>query len=276
MNRFLMPVLAGLLSSLTAAPALAWGVQGHALVADVAQRQLQPAALAQVQSLLAVEDHSTLSDIASWADRLREHDPDLGRRSARWHYVNLARLGLPEEQNCQYRAAEHCADGNCVVAAIEEQGRLLADTAASPQQRLQALKFVVHFVGDVHQPMHAGYGHDKGGNDMQIQHAGHGSNLHAFWDSGMLRTRGLDNATYLEQLMQLPDPVLAPAQPARWAENSCHIAISAGVYPDSHRLGPAYVEQQLPLIEAQLRAGGDHLADLLNTLLAPAPASAQP
>ena len=126
-----------------------------------AQPLLLTARQAQVQSLLAVEDHSTLSDIASWADRLREHDPDLGRRSARWHYVNLARLGLPEEQNCQYRAAEHCADGNCVVAAIEEQGRLLADTAASPQQRLQALKFVVHFVGDVHQPMHAGYGHDR-------------------------------------------------------------------------------------------------------------------
>lgn len=272
MNRLLMPVLAGLLSSVTIAPALAWGVQGHALVADVAQRQLQPAALAQVQSLLAVEGHSTLSDIASWADQLRAQDPDLGRRSARWHYVNIAEQGLDDDHNCQYRAAEHCPDGNCVVAAIDDQAALLADPTASPQQRLQALKFVVHFVGDVHQPMHAGYGHDKGGNDMQIQHDGRGSNLHAFWDSGMLRTRELDNPTYLERLMQLPASVLSPAQPARWAENSCRIAITAGVYPDSHRLGPAYVEQQLPTIEAQLRAGGDHLADLLNTLLAPASA----
>lgn len=272
MNRFLMPVLAGLLSSVTIAPALAWGVQGHALVADVAQRQLQPQVLQQVQALLALEGHDQLSDISSWADQLRAQDPDLGRRSARWHYVNIAEQGLSEEQNCQYRAAEHCPDGNCVVAAIHDQGVLLADTSASPQQRLQALKFVVHFVGDVHQPMHAGYGHDKGGNDMQIQHEGHGSNLHAFWDSGMLRTRQLDNAQYLEQLMQLPPPVLTPAQPARWAENSCRIAITPGVYPDSHRLGPAYVAQQLPMIEAQLRAGGDHLADLLNTLLAPASA----
>lgn len=268
MKRFLFPMLAALLPSVIAAPALAWGVQGHGLVAEVAQGRLEPAVALQIDQLLAIEGHDQLVDIASWADQLRERDPDLGRRSARWHFINLADEDVPAADNCHYQPQRHCKDGNCVIAAIDTQAKRLGDTALAPLERLQALKFVVHFVGDVHQPMHAGYGHDKGGNDMQVQHDGRGSNLHSLWDSGMLRTRGWDNPAYLSHLLALEQPELTPARPDRWAENSCRIAIADGVYPDSRHIRPAYLEQHLPTAEAQLRLAGEHLADLLNRVLA--------
>lgn len=271
MNRFLIPVLAGLLSSTLASPAAAWGRQGHALVAEVAQTRLTPQAQAQIDALLALEGHPDIAAIASWADQLRERDPELGRLSARWHYVNLASPEQTAQEKCHYQPAQHCHDGNCVIAAIEQQGQRLADTTLPAQQRLQALKFVVHFVGDIHQPMHAGYSHDKGGNDLQIQHNGRGTNLHALWDSGMIATRGLDNPVYLARLQALPAPALAPTQVTGWAENSCRIAVSDGVYPARRHIGQDYVDQQLPVAEGQLRLAGEHLADLLNTLLATPP-----
>jgi len=272
MNRFLMPVLAGLLSSITALPAAAWGVQGHALVAEVAQTRLDPQVHREVSALLGLEGHQHMSQVSSWADQLRERDPDLGRRSARWHYINLAEQDGHQQATCAYLAERHCPDGNCVVAALQAQADILADTRLPAEQRLQALKFVIHFVGDVHQPMHAGYGHDKGGNTVQVQHDGRGSNLHALWDSGMLHTRGMDNPAYLAHLLALPAPTLAAGQVPAWAESSCRIAIADGVYPGRRGIQADYVATHLPRIESQLRLAGEHLADLLNRALAP-PAS---
>lgn len=269
MNRYLLPVLAGLLAVTVSAPVLAWGGQGHRLVADVAATRLSPAVDAEVRQLLALEGHARMADVASWADELRAHDPELGKRSAGWHYVNIAAPGLPAEANCHYEEAAHCHDRNCVVAALEDQSTRLADRSLSPAERLEALKFVIHLVGDVHQPMHAGYAHDKGGNERQLRFQDKGTNLHALWDSGMLRSRGLDDAGYLARLLEQPSP--ATGGDARtWAEASCRIAITPGVYPEGRHIGEDYLELHLPEAEARLRAAGEELARLLNTLLAPA------
>lgn len=270
MNRFLIPVLAGLLSSTFAAPAMAWGGQGHRLVADVAATRLTPEVDAEVKALLALEGHKAMSDVASWADELRERNPALGKRSASWHYVNIADRNQPAEENCQYQEPLHCHDRNCVIAAIEDQGTRLADRSLPAEQRLEALKFVIHFVGDIHQPMHAGYGHDKGGNDFQIQFNGRGSNLHSLWDSGMLNTRQLSDAGYLEKLLDMPASSDNLGTSQQWAENSCRLAIADGVYPAKRRITQAYVDTHLPTAEAQLRDAGQQLGTLLNRLLAPA------
>src|SRR5690606_17278990 len=159
---------------------------GHRLVARLAEYQLTGEARTEVHRLLAVERHRGLADIATWADELREHDPDLGRRSAKWHYVNIG------EHDCRYEAQLACRNGDCIVEAIRAQTAILADRARPDAERLQALKFVVHFVGDVHQPMHAGYARDRGGNTIQINYRDRGSNLHALWDSTLLGWRGMD------------------------------------------------------------------------------------
>lgn len=272
MNKTLSLLLAG---ALLAAPlhALAWGAQGHRLVAEIAERELTPGARAQVAQLLAGEPDPTLAGVASWADELRRDDPDLGKRTARWHFINIG------ESGCNYDPPRDCPDGNCVVEALKTQAALLADRSQPLAVRRQALKFVVHFVGDIHQPMHTGYAHDRGGNDYQVQFDGRGTNLHAVWDSGMLYAQHLDDARYLQRLLALPAPApdRGPALPppaAQWAEASCRIATAPGVYPDGHVLPPDYAARERPVAEAQLRLAGERLAEVLNAALAaPAPES---
>ena len=251
---------------LVPADALAWGRLGHRLVAALAWDELTPTTRARIDALLAGEPDPTLPGIASWADELREHDPALGKRSSKWHYVNIA------EDGCVYQQALHCPNGDCVVEAIKAQTAILADASKPKAERLQALKFVVHFVGDVHQPLHAGYAHDKGGNDFQVQFNGKGSNLHSLWDSGMLNATGLDEPAYLARLRAMPLAVpLArkPLPPAsvQWAQESCEVAVRPGFYPARNVIGADYVDAWLPIAEAQLRRGGTQLAATLNAAL---------
>jgi S1/P1 Nuclease. len=263
-------LLSGLAALAFALPVQAWSALGHRLVARLAEDGLTPEARATAALLLEGEPRPTLAGVASWADELRGADDGLGRRTARWHFVNMG------EDGCRYDAARHCADGDCVVAALEAQARILADRDRPREERRQALKFVVHLVGDVHQPMHAGNGHDRGGNRFQVNLHGRGTNLHALWDSGMLDTLGLDEEAWLERLRQRPAPAVAavaaaaplPPETARaWAEHSCRIATAPGAYPDGHVVGEDYIQAHLPLLEAQLRLAGARLAEVLNAAL---------
>lgn len=258
--------------------ALAWGPRGHSLVASLANDALTPAARSEIARLLADDPGQDLAGIASWADELRERDPTLGRRSARWHYVNLA------ENDCHYDATRDCPGGDCVVEAIRVQTAILADHDQSLEARRQALKFVVHFIGDVHQPLHAGYAHDKGGNTFQVNLDGKGSNLHRLWDSGLLNTLGLNTTRYLQRLRGLPIPAASPApepsehrrgthelaiadRASQWARHSCSIVLQPGFYPAQAKIHNDYMQAWRPVVEAQLRLGGAHLAAVLNQAL---------
>lgn len=245
----------------------AWNGYGHRLVADLAEPHLDPQARAEVQRLLALEGASSMAEVASWADDLRSSGTELGRRSAGWHFVNMA------EDGCAFDAARHCANGNCVVAAIREQAAILGDRARPDAERLQALKFVIHFVGDAHQPMHAGYGHDRGGNRVQVHVHGKGSNLHALWDDTLLGSAGLDQAAYADRLRLRPDQLTpdvgpyTPSAPAVWAEQSCRIATTPGVYPEKAKIEVGYLERYRSTAERQVQLGGARLARVLNDSL---------
>ncbi|MGH8054428.1 MAG: S1/P1 nuclease [Stenotrophomonas sp.] len=246
--------------------ALAWGAQGHRLVARIADPLLDPQAKAEIQHLLAAEPGATLDSIAPWADQLRAQDPSLGKRSASWHYINMG------EDDCVYVQPTQCPDGKCVVEALKTQSALLADRSNTNAARLQALKFVVHLMGDIHQPMHAGYGHDRGGNTHQLQFDGRGTNLHSLWDSGMFYAQGRNDEQFLQQLLALPAPagVSRPdlqGDAPHWAVESCHIAMRPGVYPDTRKLDEQYADTWRPVAEAQVRLAGERLAVLLNQLL---------
>ena len=247
-------------------PAMAWGKTGHRLIARLAEAQLTPQAQRQVQALLAGEDATDLAGIASWADDLRKHDPQLGKRSASWHYVNLA------DHECNYEFARDCPGGNCLVEAIRQQTGILADTSKPHDERVQALKFVVHFVGDAHQPLHSGFAHDRGGNDFQVNFRGKGSNLHSLWDSGMLYSTGLEEDAYFSKLQSLSPRVTArkttlPPNALGWSQQSCRIVLQPGFQPASARIGEDYVQRWLPVAEKQMVLAGTQLAQVLNTAL---------
>ena len=264
--------MAFVLALLVIAPqASAWGPLGHSVVAELAQRHLSPAAEAEVERLLAPEHTHSLADVANWADQMQD-DPamaSLWKQTRSQHYINF-RGG----SDCDYVPPRDCRGGRCVVAALQYYVGVLGDRSQSDAVRRNALKFVVHFVGDIHQPLHAGYRDDKGGNTYQVQFDGKGSNLHKVWDSGMLYSRGLDWQTYAQELdsatpVAMPPPISPLDDPyAQWAEESCRVTAQAGFYPDGHEVSAAYVKAELPQAELRLRQAGRRLANVLNLALA--------
>lgn len=260
-------VFLALLLAIASPLARAWGEQGHQIIGELAERQLSPAAHAQVHELLAGEADPSLAGVSTWAEYLREHDPELGKRSYRWHFINF-----PRGQTCAYVPARDCPDGNCVVAAIDAQRAILADRGAPVVARRQALKFLVHFVGDVHQPLHAGHGDDLGGNRFQVSYQGEGSNLHAIWDHRILQTANLATDAYADRLQALPLPAPEAAAhagnpAAGWALESCSLVQQEGFYPESHRIEPGYIERFRPLAEQRLAIAGRRLAAMIEAAL---------
>ncbi len=253
----LLVLAAGLL---VAPMAVAWGPRGHRIVARLAEAQLTPAARVGALRLLAVRNAHHLADIAVWADDLRESEPALFERTRRMHYVDF------DSPDCLYRPVRDCRNGECAVAAIQHYSAILANRHNPAAVRAEALAFVVHFVADVHQPLHADYRHDLGGNRFQVHWQVHGrtrdTNLHRLWDSGLLASTGWSAARYASRLAR--PPATDGGTPATWAEESCRIDRDDGVYPATHTLDQAYVEHALPIEEQRLRQAGARLAALLN------------
>jgi hypothetical protein len=232
-------------------PALAWGSQGHQIIAALAQSQLTPAARKEVDRLLALEPGETLESISTWADEHRNP------ATAAWHYINFPR------DSCTYDANRDCPDGKCVVAAIEKQTEILASNAPD-DKRLLALKYVVHLVADVHQPLHAGYMDDRGGNNYQLQAFMRGSNLHAVWDTGLIKSLNLDNVSIVKSLLVRPLPNPRPSfSAAMAAQDSCRIVGKTGFYP-ARLVTPTYIEEYTPVMLYQLALAGARLAEVLN------------
>ncbi len=234
---------------------LAFGGANHRLIAELADAQLSPAARAETTRLLAQEPGATLVSVSTWADENRS----LG--TARWHYVNFHR-GEP----CQYQPARLCIEGDCVVGALEKQVALLA-SAASDAERLTALKYVLHLVADVHQPLHAGFFDDRGGNSYQLQAYDRGTNLHALWDTGLaLNWPGGEDA-FRQAVKAAPAPA-EQGTPALWAEESCRIVAQEGFYPEMRTLEPAYAPRWGATLVQRVHAASQRLARVLNTTLA--------
>lgn len=223
--------------------ALAWGVVVHRTIAAEAYAQLSPKARADVDSLLALEPGATLVSISTWADEHRSP------ATARWHFVNIA-----ADAGCHYVAERDCPGGSCVVGAIEREAAVFHSRAPTPE-RLKALKYIVHLVADVHQPLHAGQAEDKGGNLYQVQAFGRGTNLHAVWDSGLV---GHDAGL----LTGWPRGE-GGGSPAAWAEQSCRITKSPGFYPPAHKIGEAYVAGQAATVKQQMANAAFRLARML-------------
>lgn len=279
-------LLAALLCMGAVSTAAAWGQLGHGLVGELAQRHLDPKARAEVAALLAGEPDPTLAGVASWADDIRNRDPARFKATSRWHYINAKGGG----GGCGFDLARDCPDGNCVVGAIETQRAILADRSQPIEARRDALKFIVHFIGDAHQPMHAGSRTDSGGNGFQVSlrtpiepeaYARNkyvdgvmGTNLHSVWDYYILAGRGLGLQAYSDKLDALPwPPTPAPSthdvMPLAWAGESCRLIDMRGIYPpeDKHTMDSAYLDAMRPLAEQRVRQAAWRLAQLLNQTL---------
>lgn len=243
---------------------MGWGELGHRLVAELASDQLTPTSRAAVARLLANEREPTLAGVSMWPDQIRGEGTELGKKSSPWHYVRFGSGG-----KCEFDAQRYCKGGDCVIGAINRQLVILSDIRRPLTERNQALKFIVHFVGDIHQPLHASSRDDKGGNDFQIRWKGKGNNLHWAWDSFVLDYDDRDQAqwlTILRSAEKLPkDPTQQSDRPAvDWANESCQLVEAPGFYPKKRKLNEAYFAKHRPTAQRRIAQAGARLAAMLN------------
>ncbi len=264
------PLLAALLL-LVVSPvkALAWGYTAHWVIAEIAEQFLEPETVHKIRDLLAIENVTTLAEVSTWADQIRVQRPE----TAPWHYVNIP-VRPPAGERSRYDPARDCPNDACVVVKIQQFERVLADRQASGRERLEALKYLVHFIGDVHQPLHASNNHDRGGNDVPVTFMGRQTNLHAVWDTGIIEpaVKG-DERGYAMQLMrnitQGELSLWSQGDPISWANESHDIATSVvyGELQHADALPDSYEGQALPIVNDQLERAGVRLAMVLNKCL---------
>ena len=249
-----------MLSAHAPAETAAWWDLGHRTVALVAETRLMPRTRDAVRDLLGGQ---SLADASVWADNIRQyrHDADP------LHYVNipLAADG--------YDSPHDCPNGRCIVAAIAADRLVLGNPAASPLDRAEALRFLIHFLGDLHQPLHTTDNGDRGGNLRTIYLDGDSTNLHKAWDGQILERAGLTVAAYLAQLRRemagMNLPALERGTFVDWVMEGHRIAREQ-VYrlPADGRLDDAYLAAARRTMDHQIIAAGVRLAAVLNQTLA--------
>jgi len=239
-----------------------WGRIGHHVSARIAETHLTPTALAAVRTLL---DGHSLVDIADWADEQRQIPG-----SGPWHYVNVP-ITAPRYD------PKYCPAGGCVFSKVEDFRRVLLDPKAGKTEKEQALRFLVHFIEDLHQPLHVGDTGSRGGNLIQVRFFDAGSNLHQVWDSQIIEHHSVNEAVWLWELNGLTSPKKAAewskGSPEDWATESLADAKLAYRIPGSDallrsgaKLGNDYCIFALPIIQRQLAKSGVRVAATLNAI----------
>jgi hypothetical protein len=265
--------------ALLPARAWAWGQDGHVIVVRLAEQHLSVRAR---QALVPLLQGRRLPDVASWADDWRDTHSDTGA----WHFVDIPLSAAA------YDAARDCHHGACAIEALARQVAILRDRAAPVQDRRRALRFVIHLVGDLHQPMHAVTddrapgGSDRGGNNIKARlqifdlefpyHSAPTGNLHAIWDSDLIASTHRQQEAYVAALSRLPAPVakLRAGTVADWANQTHQVAHDVAYHdlpaPDPSgvvQLSDDYAVRCRPVMDLQLQRAGVRLARVLNDSL---------
>lgn len=282
------------------AKAFAWGSDGHMIVALIAQQYLDPDVKKKVDALLKSDnDKLTKKDIASravWADKYRDSDRNSKKKTRylgtqQWHFVDMEIDGPDFDAACfghpAVPAGQPASKGpakSCVADKITQFSNELKNTKTTKAERLRAFKFLLHLVGDVHQPLHAAdHNNDRGANKVQILYGKRtaAENLHSYWDHVLVDMLGKDfevTAATLGKKYENRKTDWMKGQPADWARESFTLArdvvykLPSNIVLDKHnekciQLDQAYDDKSLPVVEQQLAKGGMRLAMILNQAL---------
>ncbi len=237
------------------ASALAWGPTGHRAVGHIAEQRLNAKAQQAVRGLLGDEP---LAEASLWADEIRSESQ--WQVSSPWHYVNI-----PDGQVYDRTRRD---PGGDVIEALERFVAVLRYGASSREDKIAALKFIAHFIGDIHQPLHVGRASDRGGNEVRLSWFGEPSNLHRVWDSGVISRRRLTPGSLAQALKSRPaDEVEAWRQdgPMTWAAESMTLRPLVYDMPGTG-LGREYLRKAGPVVEERLLQAGVRLAALLDAI----------
>lgn len=238
------------------AQALAWGSNGHRITGAIAEQNLSGVARANVRLLLSSED---LAEASTWPDEMKS-DPSVywQKEAGPWHYITV-------KDGNSYKPADAPAEGDAITA-LQAFTKTLKNPDAPATDRRRALRFIVHIIGDLHQPLHAGGGTDRGGNDFKVTWFGKPTNLHSVWDSAMIEQRSLSYSEYANWLSRsiTPEQIIAwnTADPAIWTNES--ISLRKTIYPQNPELSWDYAYQHRKDIDLRLMQAGIRIAAYLN------------
>ena len=299
MRRRLLPLCLGTIQLFASTGAFAWGDEGHRIIAVIAYARLTPAARAKVDAILAADrDTLTAPDFASratWADRYRDSDR-LDKKvhylaTRAWHFANVEIDGGTLGAACHApdlpsaRPASRGPADDCVVHKVDEFAAELVDARTSAAEKRLALKFLMHFVGDLHQPLHVADHQDRGGNAVPVFYGAIQSpdNLHSYWDTRLVEKLGRDpkkvGAALDARIAGEDASQWSAGAPGLWAQETFaqarDVAYDFGgesFVTDANgaqtvRLDATYDARALPVVREQLSKAGVRLAAVLNELL---------
>ena len=241
----------------------AWGHDGHGTVGVLAVNQLKPSAYERLQDIMGPLNLETMLEACNWPDDVRETDE--WAWSYPLHYINIPR------GDTEYLQSRDCPQQLCASEAIKAYAKDLGNREASPEERQQAFAWLCHISGDLHQPLHAGFADDRGGNDIEVIFRGEHIDLHELWDSRLIS----QHAENGQQLTQLISAVPEIKNCGDWTEdmvddwtNESHQLAKEHVYPATENIDAAYEQRNWLLIQKQLRTASSRLAQIVNTVLA--------
>lgn len=248
-----------ILFAISVTEAFGWGPQGHRVIGYIAEFHLTP----EIKKLIVDEfSINNLANVAIWADNVRKKR----KQENPWHYANV------KEEEWFYVAKRDCPDGNCVTEKIKEFSGVLSNKENPFKKRQDALKYLVHFVGDVHQPLHLGNLRDRGGGKIILNYFGKDANLHYLWDGGLI---DWDKGSLLEYAKRLNNR-LDDTEQANWvrskvddwANESRELALKfAYRLEKDSSLSKAYISKGREILDQRMVQAGIRLAKLLNILL---------
>lgn len=240
--------------------AMAWGPIGHQIVGQIGEDQLTIQAKKEVDKLLKGQ---SLAGVSNWADTVKNKPEWV--QSKPWHFVDVA-------DDETYESSPHAPEGD-IITAITGMVEMLKSSSTTQLEKQQALMFIVHFVGDIHQPLHIGRPSDRGGNDIKVVFNNRSLNLHSLWDSALISTQKMDYLRYARYLQGQDFLHFSPEIPLDLIVEEA-MAVRKQIYIfNAVKEGPvvidgAYVQRNIATVNSRLLLGGKRLASLLNTLYA--------
>jgi hypothetical protein len=266
---------------------LAWGNLGHQTIAYIATDFVTSETKSWAQNILGDSSTSYLANVATWADTFKY--TSTGSFSEPFHFIDA--LDSPPE-SCNVDYDRDCGADNCVVSAIVNYTSLVVDSSVSKTTRNESLMFLVHFLGDIHQPLHD-ENLDYGGNDIDVKYGSTSTNLHHIWDTNMPEdyaggysltdartwatslTQKIKSGTYSSQAdgwlndMDISDP---QGSAMAWASDAnayvCSTVMPDGISSVENKdLSGTYYETALPVIQLQFAKAGYRLAAWLNLIV---------
>lgn len=233
-----------------------WGQTGHRITGAIAEKYLKAKTRRNIQKLIGDE---SLAMISTWMDEIRSipaynHTHD-------WHWVTIP-------DGMTYEQAEKNPNGD-IIEAIQRLSRVLKNKHETDSARRDALKMLVHLVGDIHQPLHVGRGDDRGGNDVKVRWFGQNSNLHRVWDTDMIESYKLSYSEYADFIYRKYNKQAnnwKSTNPLQWAYESMQPRDQIYDFDRSKSLGFEYHFRMRDLYEMRLMQAGVRIAALLNEI----------